>query len=223
MAHVLAWSPDGKLIAVGDGAPLRIHDAATGEWIRDLKDAASNALAIAWSPDGKLVASCDQQDLKIHDAASGTLRVAWNLTNAWAPILCGEQVDEIRWSPDGKRISTGGLSGFTEWDAKSGKRIRTRPISGGHLSPDGLRIAGRGAAQISLLDRSGRPLGAIAALTDPLALAISAEGHYRGSTGIESEIVYVVRTKDGQETLTPEEFSRKYGWKNDPDRVKFDP
>ena len=43
--------------------------------------------------------------------------------------------------------------------------------------------------------------------------------HNRGSCGIESEIVYVVQTDKGQETLTPEEFAKRYNWKNDPTRA----
>jgi hypothetical protein len=44
---------------------------------------------------------------------------------------------------------------------------------------------------------------------------VSPDGHYYGSPGVEKEFVYVVQTENGQETLTPEEFSKKYGWKND--------
>ncbi|NQT40344.1 MAG: hypothetical protein HQ581_22815, partial [Planctomycetes bacterium] len=45
---------------------------------------------------------------------------------------------------------------------------------------------------------------------------ISPEGHFTGSPGVEKELVYVVQTEEGQETLSPEEFEQKYGWKNDP-------
>jgi formylglycine-generating enzyme required for sulfatase activity len=41
-------------------------------------------------------------------------------------------------------------------------------------------------------------------------------GHWRGAPGLEKELVYVVQTDAGQETLTPEGFAKKYGWKNDP-------
>jgi hypothetical protein len=50
---------------------------------------------------------------------------------------------------------------------------------------------------------------------------VSGNGHYLGSPGIEDQIVYVAVTEDGrQETLTPAEFATKYGWKNDPAKVK---
>jgi hypothetical protein len=64
-------------------------------------------------------------------------------------------------------------------------------------------------------------VGTLAVLRDDAWLAISPEGHYRGSPGIEAEIVYVVRTEHGQETLTPEEFSKRFGWKNDPGKVRL--
>jgi hypothetical protein len=31
----------------------------------------------------------------------------------------------------------------------------------------------------------------------------------------------VARTPAGQETFTPEEFEKKFGWKNDPARVRL--
>ncbi len=33
--------------------------------------------------------------------------------------------------------------------------------------------------------------------------------------------MHVVQTEAGQETLTPEEFAKRYGWNNDPSRVRL--
>ena len=49
---------------------------------------------------------------------------------------------------------------------------------------------------------------------------LSPEGHFSGSSGLEKELVYVVQTALGQETLTPEEFAGRYHWKNDPTKVQ---
>ena len=52
-------------------------------------------------------------------------------------------------------------------------------------------------------------------------LTVCANGHYLGSPGIEDQIVYVAVMEDGrQEMFTPDEFAKKYGWKNDPAKVK---
>ena len=41
------------------------------------------------------------------------------------------------------------------------------------------------------------------------------------TTGVDAEqdLVYVVQTCAGQETLTPAEFAGKYAWENDPNKV----
>ena len=52
-------------------------------------------------------------------------------------------------------------------------------------------------------------------------MRVSPDGHYRVTQQerMWQELVYVVQTAAGQQTLTPSEFSAKYGWKNDPSRV----
>ena len=53
-------------------------------------------------------------------------------------------------------------------------------------------------------------------------ICIGPDGHYVGSAGVEKHIVYVTVTDDGkQETYTPAEFARRYGWKNDPSKARF--
>jgi hypothetical protein len=66
----------------------------------------------------------------------------------------------------------------------------------------------------------GRPAGVLVALSHGLYLAVSPDGHYRGWPEVEKELVYVVETDRGQETLTPKEFEKRFGWKNDPERVR---
>jgi hypothetical protein len=68
---------------------------------------------------------------------------------------------------------------------------------------------------------TGRPTGTLVPLWRERSLAVSPDGHYRGTPGIESELVNVVETDQGQETLTPAEFARRYNWKNDPDKVRL--
>ena len=52
-------------------------------------------------------------------------------------------------------------------------------------------------------------------------VSIASDGHYRGSAGIEQELVYVVQTDKGQETLNPTEFANRFNWKNEPSKVSF--
>lgn len=72
--------------------------------------------------------------------------------------------------------------------------------------------------------QTGRTLRSLLSLGDDKFLALTPDGHYRGSPGIEDELVYVALTEDGvQLTLAPQEFSEKYGWKNDPEKVRLVP
>jgi WD40 repeat protein/serine/threonine protein kinase len=53
-------------------------------------------------------------------------------------------------------------------------------------------------------------------------LCIGPEGHYRGSSKVEGEILYVAQHEDGsQVTYKPEEFREKFGWKNDPSKARL--
>jgi hypothetical protein len=56
--------------------------------------------------------------------------------------------------------------------------------------------------------------------TEVYAIACSPDGQCQGSPGVEAGLVYIVQTDDGQETLTPEEFRRKYRRTMDPARTE---
>ena len=51
-------------------------------------------------------------------------------------------------------------------------------------------------------------------------LIVSPEGHWCGPAGVESDLRYLVLTDSGQEMFTPQEFAKKYGWKNDPIKAR---
>ncbi len=69
--------------------------------------------------------------------------------------------------------------------------------------------------------QTGDPIAAMVLLPDDQHLLVSADGHYQATEDIEQDLVYVVQTDEGQETLTPQEFSERYGWKNDPQKVRL--
>ena len=53
-------------------------------------------------------------------------------------------------------------------------------------------------------------------------LAIGADGNWIGTPGTEQAIVYQLVADDGRQlTLSPEEFTKHYGWKNDPSKVRL--
>jgi hypothetical protein len=68
---------------------------------------------------------------------------------------------------------------------------------------------------------TNRPCGVMMMLPDDRYVSFSPDGHYCGSPRVERDLVYVVQTDTGQEMLTPEEFAKRFGWKNDPERVRL--
>jgi WD40 repeat protein len=56
-SYAVAWSPDGKRIASGDGQSVRVWEATTGQAQLTYRGHSSDIFQVAWSPDGSLIAS----------------------------------------------------------------------------------------------------------------------------------------------------------------------
>lgn len=68
-----------------------------------------------------------------------------------------------------------------------------------------------------------QPLGVLVPfIMDDQWLVVGPDGHYRGSKEIEEHIVYVAQIDAGHNiTLSPAEFQKRYGWKNDPAKARL--
>ena len=148
-AHALAFSPDGRSLAVVGEAP--------GIWLWDLNsrtsqligaEVASNqrALNVTFSPDG--------QTLAVTTDIDGTISL-WDLTTRRERMVLhhpSSPVKSIVFSPDGRWLATGG-SRYTSiliWDVHSGsRRVLAEGESGNctaalAFSPDGALLASAG-------------------------------------------------------------------------------
>ncbi len=99
-ADVLAWSPDGKLLA--DGMSVW---SADGKLV-NITSGASNVSVLAWSPDGKLLAGSSGWS-----NAPTNLIYLWDTTFHQIAPLKGHSapVSSLAWSPDGKILASGSL------------------------------------------------------------------------------------------------------------------
>ncbi|MEV4136901.1 hypothetical protein AB0J72_32595 [Dactylosporangium sp. NPDC049742] len=107
--HVLAFSPDGSLLAFTDPKRVRLLDPVTGQERRSIP--AADVSAVAFLPDGSLLATAGAGGVQLWDVATGAVRRT--LTSAY--------VTAIVFSPDGSKLATAAYSGgwLSPWDDTS--------------------------------------------------------------------------------------------------------
>ena len=219
----IAFSFDGSALAIGSTGEVVICDPQTGRTLKVLPAPGRNPfLAVAWSPNGETLAGGCGVLLQCWDISSGESICTFGSLDLFPGLI-----SSLCWL-DPTTLVAGCAFGVRVCDIESKKVIRTIP---GHFqdwrhqpcafSPDRRLVAfpGQGLIRLRRL-ADGRLLRTILSLRDNQWAVLSPDGHYRGSPGVQKELVYVVQTDAGQETLTPAEFARKYGWKNDPKRVR---
>ena len=221
----VVWSPDGKRLATcGNDDIIRLWTAATGtaagEFPRLPATCNPGPSVLAWSPDGKYLAIAGQDGAnRVLDLKSGKLS---------DPILLfGKGSLTVAWSADSKQLFAGGYGefGYRTLSARESVIVYGygAPIQ---LHPDRRRFLTGFGGYMPLQGLDAKRNVKIGALYPHIVgghhVCISADGHYRGSNGIEQHIVYVALTKDGhQQTYSPADFAAKFNWKNDPTKARL--
>jgi WD40 repeat protein len=116
--NVSATSPDGKIVATGDGKAIRFFDKATGKEIRRILGHQGRVTAIAFSPDGRrFVSGGEDKTVRMWDIATG--KILWQLQAHQAGV------SSVVFSPDGKNvITTDANKKSITSDAATGKIIK---------------------------------------------------------------------------------------------------
>ena len=157
-AASVAFSPDGRMLASGalfpdfrryftqqaDGyAPVRLWDADTGKFLRELKAHKGTVFSVAFSLDGSMLASGSRdKTICLWDT-----RIGDNLFTFQGHT---DEIYSVAFSPDGRTLASGSLDKTVRlWDVRSGENLytlgaHTKQVTSVEFSPDGTLLASGG-------------------------------------------------------------------------------
>ncbi len=190
-----AWSPDGKLFAIGNATETRIFDAVDAKETRKLKAAGNR---ITWSADGKKLAAASHvsSTIAVFDTATGT---------AHAPLP--GLVYSLFFDASGTALSGADYYAIGTWSLDAKSRTMTAIVADGsppHWTAGRPTITGVGAAStLKLWDAAGQFLHELKGHTSTVAaFAWSPDGKQIATASYDNTVrIWDATTGDAKRTL----------------------
>jgi WD40 repeat protein len=179
-AAALAYSPDGRCLAVGTSDSIRLWNIRDGVEIARLANRSGDITCLAFSPDGELLASASR-DWPILIWSVGAQRIKLALNGHTGGV------NSLAYASDGKTLLSAGDDGTVRlWNTATGQAIASLsghagPVLNAILSADGRLAASGGADQKVRLWSVERKqtLATLAGHRAPVvALAFSPDGRF---------------------------------------------
>lgn len=203
----ISWNPDGTHL-VSHGPSNRLWNVETEAVERTwLGSEESWGGCVAWDPDGSTIASSELSRVKILDAITGESKHIFEV-----PF----NVLHLAWSPAGKRLAIGGVSGgvgqfqghVAFWNAASAQIEGSVPVNGRWSyvawNPDGTRIsATNGWTEVTIWDVATRK--ELQKLTTPdtaLSIDWSPNGKFLAA-GLNNRLINVWQWDANTELFAP--------------------
>ena len=139
----LAYSPDGKILALAGYEEVRLVDPASKQELASLKGSAGTVRAIAFSHDGKLLAAAGGLPARSGEVLIWDVEQRKLLHSIHGHSDC---IYGVAFSPDGKSIATASYDKFVKlFDIATEKEIRTYKdhidaVYAVEFTPDGKRL-----------------------------------------------------------------------------------
>ena len=198
--RAIAFSPDGKHLAVASGIGIWIYEVATAREHALLNGGRPTLIrSVAYSPDGTILAA---------GTGNGTIQF-WEVENRRRlptrimPRLRGPagEVDALAFSPDGKTLASGTYEDVTLWDVETGGHLSTLK---GHehrifslaFSPDGTTlVSGAEDDTAKLWDvTTGKNLATLKHARNVSSVALSPDGASLAAAASKSVTLWNIET-----------------------------